>query len=439
VTTIVLSAYPYEAYLREKLDARYNFDVVWIDRAAYEASNPQPQPRTFKAVVLENQYLSLWFLPELGGRLYKCTVKSTGQNIFYQNPVLKPSYWGPLAREENWWLAAGGMEWALPVHEHGYESGVFWAYNVQEQADAVSITLRDQTAEERTRDDRLWAEVTVTLPAGRAYFVVQPRLLNPTSESVTFQFWLNAALTLGSTRTSAQTEFIYPTERMIVHSTGDAALPGERESMSWPICDGRDLSLYGNWRNWLGVFVPEPRQGYAGAYNHETGLGVARIFEPAEVRGLKLFAFGADFPARPEYTDDGSDYFEIWAGPCKTFWPEDDVTLGPGQSLEWREVWWPFTSIGGLDTANAEIVLRASVQGNHLNLGISASRARRVQVRLAWNGAPMGLEQANVAPGAPMLAQLALPEGAIVPGELAVEVQDENGAHLLAHERTITP
>ena len=50
-------------------------------------------------------------LPELGGRVYQLIYKTTGNNELYQNPVIKPTHWGPLKREENWWLAVGGIEW----------------------------------------------------------------------------------------------------------------------------------------------------------------------------------------------------------------------------------------------------------------------------------------------------------------------------------------
>ena len=443
-TTITLPTYPYEPYLRERVDPRYNFKVIWLDRAAYEATSPRPQPHTFKAVVLENRYLSLTFLPELGGRLYKCIFKPSGQNIFYQNAVLKPSYWGPLGRDENWWLAAGGMEWALPVHEHGYEWGLPWTYSIEKGADQVSIVLRDSKA-----NDRLCAEIQVTLPAERAYFAVKPRLVNPTSQTIACQFWLNAALTLGSASASANTEFVYPAERMIVHSTGDQTLPGERQTMPWPIYDGRDLSRYGNWCNWLGVFVPDMQQHYAGAYNHDTNLGIVRIFSPQVVPGLKLFAFGAGFPARAEYSDDGSEYFEMWAGPCRTFWPEDDVVIGAGQSLSWSEIWMPFSDIGGLDRADAEVVVRASMQGfalegsnpqgSQVHLGIAVSRTQWVQFVLKWNGQPFHQQSVHLAPNTPFLIQVPLPNGASPPGQLGVQLEDKDGATLLEYTKAITP
>jgi len=433
-TTLTLSAYPYQDHLKERIDPRYNFALLWLDRAAYEASNPRPAPRTFQAVVMENEYLSLTFLPELGGRLFKCVFKPTGQNVFYQNPVLKPSYWGPLKREENAWVAAGGMEWALPVNEHGYEWGMPWSYAIERGAQEASIVLRDSRA-----TDRLRATIRVTLGDGLAYFTLTPRLENPTSQPVALQFWVNAALTLGSASASPNTEFIYPTQRMIVHSTGDAALPGEKQSMSWPVYDGRDLSRYGNWRNWLGVFVPEVRQVFAAAYNHDTALGIVRVFPADVAQGLKLFAFGAQFPARAEYSDDGSEYFEMWGGPCRTFWPEDDLTLSPGQSLQWNEVWWPFAGISGLDVANRELALKASVRDGEVFLGIALSRAQHIEASLLWNKRVFYQAGSDGTPEAPWVLRAPLPDDAQSPGELAVQVRDRAGRSLVEYVRQVTP
>lgn len=431
-TTVTLNAYPYEDFLKERFDPSHNMPVTWLDRLAYEASKPQPRPRSFKAVILENQYLKLTFLPELGGRLYQCTFKPTGQDVFYHNSVLKPSFWGPLQRDENWWLAAGGLEWVLPVNEHGYEFGTTWTYRIERGSHEAAVVLRDSDA-----TTRLCAEVRVTLPEGAAYWVVAPRLVNPTDQSITCQFWLNAALTLGSSSVSPNTEFVYPTERMIVHSTGDATLPGEHQSLSWPVFQKRDLSRYGNWRNWLGVFVPDVQQDYVGAYSHDTDLGIVRLFPHQTVPGLKLFAFGSGFPARVEYTDDGSEYWELWGGPCRTFWPEDDFTLQAHQTLQWSEIWMPFRGIGGLDQASNELAVKSNVRDGLASIGIASARALDVRVTLRWNDQALAEQHGHATPDMPLELQVPLPKEASLTGALSLQVQDERGATLLEYTKNI--
>jgi hypothetical protein len=41
---------------------------------------------------MENAYLRVTLLPELGGRVYQMIFKPTNHNEFYQNPVIKPTH-----------------------------------------------------------------------------------------------------------------------------------------------------------------------------------------------------------------------------------------------------------------------------------------------------------------------------------------------------------
>lgn len=331
--TLTLPVYPYARFLDWSVDATTGVRFATFDRAAYERSAPTPRAQTYKAVYLENELLLLTFLPELGGRLYQAVYKPSNQTIFYHNPVIKPSRFGPFEPDKNWWLAAGGMEWALPVQEHGYEWGVPWSYRLQGDRELVSISLTDSDA-----PDRLQTEITVTLRRGAADWTITPQWRNATARPMRVQFWLNAMLTLGSATMAADTEFNLPTNAVRVHSTGDKRLPGERQTIPWPNYQGVDYSRYNNWQNWLGVFVNALNGDSLSTYNHQTQLGIRRSFPASRVPGVKLFAFGPQFPDR-SYTDDDSQYFELWGGPNKSFWPEDDITLAPGSTLSWSETW----------------------------------------------------------------------------------------------------
>ncbi|MFN8459609.1 MAG: DUF5107 domain-containing protein, partial [Anaerolineae bacterium] len=272
--TISIPTYPIKDFLEEKIDPLYHIPVYYFNRPAYEASGPAPKPVDYTGVVLENEYLRLIFLPELGGRLYSAVVKATGQEIFYHNPVVKPSRYGVLQPyEANWWLATGGMEWAYPTQEHGYRFGIPWSYKVSTTGEGTTITLSD------VAEGRVGAEVTVTLPFDSAAFIVEPRLVNGTSQPVPVQFWTNAALTLGAASMSPQTQFIVPSDKIIVHSRGEPGwtIPGERQESAWPLAGQTDLRQYSQWANYLGFFVPNMKAPFIGAYNPETDVGVARL------------------------------------------------------------------------------------------------------------------------------------------------------------------
>ena len=371
-TVITLPTYPFRDYLVQQFDPVYNMPVLYFNRPAFEAAAPTPVPVDYTGLVVENPYLRLTFLPELGGRLYSAVVKATGQEIFYHNPVVKPSRYGGLQPvEANWWLATGGMEWAYPTYEHGYRYGLPWEYTVEQAPGGVTVTLQD------VGPDRVSASVEVSLPADSAAFFVNPRLVNNTAGPVPVQFWLNAALTLGSASMAPETRFILPAEQVVIHSRGDEgwSIAAARQPTSWPQMAQADLGQYSQWSNYLGFFAPYLEAPFMGAYNPATGLAIARLIEPGQVAGTKIFAFGPDFPDR-SYTDDGSQYFEIWGGANTGFWPEADVTVPPGGLLQWQEQWWPLAGLGGLTWANEHAAIHLIQADNQYTLSLLVPQPR---------------------------------------------------------------
>ncbi|MDQ3247715.1 MAG: DUF5107 domain-containing protein, partial [Chloroflexota bacterium] len=117
--TVTLPTYPYERYQTDALDARYNWPYKVFDVERFRTEAPSAEDRTYQVIVLENAYLKLLILPQLGGRVWQVIHKPSGAPMFYQNSVVKPTHWG--IAEQRGWLALGGLEWALPVVEHGYD------------------------------------------------------------------------------------------------------------------------------------------------------------------------------------------------------------------------------------------------------------------------------------------------------------------------------
>jgi hypothetical protein len=326
---VSIPTYPFDRFLLDALDSPSGIPYKRLDWNAYLASSPRPSPRSYRTVVLENSTLQLTFLPELGGRLYRAVYKPTGRDLFYRNPVIKPTRWGPA--QQGWWLGAGGVEWALPVDEHGLEWGVPWEYTTARMDSASSITLWDSQA-----GNRLRARITVTLPDSGAAFDLTMRLENPTAVEKRYQFWLNAMISGSSQRVAPDTVFLFPTDRAIVHSTDDSTLPPPRGAFSWPVVGQRNLSRYAEWRGYLGIFAATPG-GRQGAFDPASGLGIIRAYPADAARGAKLFVGKGLDPSL--WTDDGSTYFEMWGGANRTFFPEDDRILAPGAAVEWQETW----------------------------------------------------------------------------------------------------
>ncbi len=378
-TTISIPTYPYAAYLTDAYNAGYGMTYPVLDWGRYNAANPVPVPKTYQLLVLENAYLKVTLLPELGGRLYQLIEKATGQNQLYQNPVIKPTSWGP--PEQGWWLAVGGIEWCLPVDEHGYFSGVPWTWDVVSSTAGVTVTVHAPTGSSA----KVRAAVSVFLPSDRAYVAVEPYLENPTYAPVDVKFWINAALAPGAA--NAPTEglsFVLNAPEMAVHSTGDSRLPGAYPTMptapdhrfTWPVYEGVDYSALRNWNEWLGFFeYPQAVRGYAGVYDRLQDAGVTRVFPPDVAVGSKAFATGWAHALDWRTWTDGakSGGVELHGGPAPTFW--DTTRIAPYGHLTWREIWYPVVALGDLSAATAEAALRVTVSADRLRVGVHPTRA----------------------------------------------------------------
>lgn len=421
---LTLDTYPYRDYLFSQFNPTYNMDVLHFDRASFEAAAPTPSPVDYQAVMLENPYLRLTFLPELGGRLYSAVIKATDQEIFYHNPVVKPSRYGLLQPPEaNWWLAVGGMEWAYPTQEHGYRWGIPWQYEVTQSAEAATITLRDEAA------GRVGVAVQVTLPANSAAFTVKPQLTNAGSEAVPIQFWTNAVLSLRPGSMEPHTRFILPLDQVKVHSRGADgwSIPEARATMPWPTVGNTHLDNYAEWANYLGFFAPDMAVPFMAAYNPIDDLGLARLITPGTVPGNKLFAFSLTFPYR-DYTDDDSQYFEMWGGINQGFWPEDDIWVEPGESIGWTEQWWPLAGLGGLTWANNRVALTISPGDAQQRLSLLVTQPTHGQIQVQSDDTDLLLETFTATPDTPM--QWQIPSSS---GPITITITDVFGEQLLTY------
>jgi len=437
-TTMTIPTYPYADYLYDAYNPTYKITYPRLDWTGYNAANPTPTPQEYELLVMENDYLIVTVLPELGGRVYQLIDKATGQNHLYQNPVIKPTDWGP--PEQGWWLAAGGIEWCLPVDEHGYESAIPWAWTAITASDGVTITVSDTTA-----TDRLRARIDLFLPAERAYLAITPHIENPTGAAIDYKFWSNAMLAPGNTnKPAAGLEFIFNATEMAVHSTGDARLPGAWPTVptapnyrfTWPVYNGVDYSRLGNWREWLGFFeVPQAAADFAGLYNHENEAGAVRIFPSNVARGMKGFAYGWAAPLDwHKWTDIESAAVELHGGVAPTFW--DTAHLGAGETLSWTEVWYPVNGTGGVTAATREAALHlAKTDGNlAIALHTTAPRAADVSHLVVWERSTCRvlLDQLLPAltPAAPY--HTAAAAGALLLDQLAVAYVDREGNVLVS-------
>src|ERR1035441_9029702 len=77
----------------------------------YDTLTGKKVDKTYTVVYLENEYLRIGVLPEIGGRIFEGLDKTNNYNFIYRQHVIKPALIGLLGA----WIS-GGLEWNIPHH-----------------------------------------------------------------------------------------------------------------------------------------------------------------------------------------------------------------------------------------------------------------------------------------------------------------------------------
>ena len=117
------------------------------------------QDKTYKAVYLENEYVKVCVLPELGGRIFSVVDKTNNYDLFYHQHVIKPALIGMLGA----WIS-GGVEWCA-IHHHRTTSFMPVDYALCENPDGSKTIWVGET---ELRQRMKWM-VGVSLHPGRSY------------------------------------------------------------------------------------------------------------------------------------------------------------------------------------------------------------------------------------------------------------------------------
>ncbi len=306
--------------------------------------------RTYKALFLENEYLKVTCLPELGGRLHSVFDKTEGKEMFHLNKVIKP---GMIAMRGA--FISGGVEWNAGPQVH--------TVTVLSPVDALigrnadgSAYLEISNLEKSLRTK--WT-VRVTLHPGKAYLDEQIRIFNPTDAISPYYFWNCTAFP-----NQPGTRFIYPMTLGTDHH-------GVR-FFSWPIHKGKDISWLKNYETSASIFSVDCAFDFFGAYDVDMDRGIVQVANHHELSGKKAWTWGNwDFGlvSQENLTDDDGPYIEVQSGPLPT--QSDYGMLLPRQEVSWREWWYPVHGLGdGFEYATKDIAIQTTRQDDELKLHI---------------------------------------------------------------------
>ncbi|MEN6310961.1 MAG: DUF5107 domain-containing protein, partial [Acidobacteriota bacterium] len=309
--------------------------------------------REWTVVRLENPYVRVAVLPEVGGKVWGATEKATGRDFLYTNHVLK---FREIALRGPW--TSGGIEFNFGIVGHAPSTASPVDYVLRENADgSASCVVGTMDVPSRTR----WS-VTITLPKDKAYFETNGFWHNPTPFSQSYYYWSCAAI-----KTADDLRYIFPGLWHIGH---DYAVPLE----SWPVDrDGTDLSLYRNNASpgSKSYFTVGEYEDFYGAWyaNSDAGFGHWARYEDMPGRKVWIWDLSRQGGIWVDLlTDKDGQYTEPQAG--RLLNQSDHGRLVPSVTDRWKEIWFPYRGIGPMTKASPVGVLSAAETDKGLSLGL---------------------------------------------------------------------
>ena len=357
-------------YAEDAANPNPPFDLFTVGRFNYpyplrDALTDRRERVRWRSLHLENEYLRLTVLPDLGGHIYSCLDKRTGREMFYANTAIKKALIGYRGA----W-AAFGVEFNFPV-SHNWASMSPVDFAVAERPDGSGSIWVGNT-------DRVYGSrwrVELRLQPGRSVLDQHVELFNQTDVRHRYYWWSNGAVQVWD-----DSRLIYPTELMATH--------GFTAVEPWPVDrQGRDLSVIRNEVDGpVSLFTYRTREPFVGVYHPRTNSGTVHVADPAELPVHKFWSWGHDRDAaawRTALSDDDSAYVELQAGLFRN--QETYAFLEPQEAVRFTEHWLPVRDLGGITRANVDgVMFLERSTPTHVKIALDVTRAfenARIRIR----------------------------------------------------------
>lgn len=366
----------FPAFLNERVyqgsDGRV-YPLPFVEKIATE-----PEDRSWDALHIENEFVRLMVLPELGGRIQVGYDKAHDYDFFYRNPTVKPALVG-LAGP---WVS-GGVEFNWPQHHRP-------ATNLPTQSDVVLDQDGSATLWCADHDPfaRLRAWHGVTLRPDTSAIELKVRLHNRTELRQTFLWWANVAVAVHDGYQS----FFPPDVTFVADHAGRATVSFPRArtpyyGIDYPSRvdaghpDADRLDWFRNIPVPTSYMVTRSEGAFFGGYDHAAGAGFVHWADPGISPGKKQWTWGnAPFGQAWDrnLSDDARPYIELMAGVYTDNQP-DFTFLAPGETKTFSQFWYPIAEIGVVRAATLDAALHASAG----RVGVYAPRALEGRVELS--------------------------------------------------------
>ncbi|MFZ1013893.1 MAG: DUF5107 domain-containing protein [Terracidiphilus sp.] len=352
----------------------------------------EKRDQKYRVVLLENEFIQLMILPEIGGRIHAGRDKTNEYDFFYRQQVIKPALVGLLGP----WIS-GGVEFNWPQHHR--PSTYMPVHMTTEKGADGSWTV---WLSEHDPMLRMKGMVGICLAPGKSLVEAKVRLYNRTPLPQTFLWWANVAV-----RVHDEYQAFFPPDVTFV------ADHAKRAISSFPVArnsyygvdyrPGTDISWYKNIPVPTSYMVTESKYDFFGGYDHARQAGLVHTSDHRIAPGKKLWTWGnGEFGHAWDrnLTDEDGHYVELMAGAYTDNQP-DFSWLQPYETKSFSQYWYPIQKIGPAKNANTEAALNLELDENAAHVGVAVTSRRTVRVVLTREGKLVLDEQTEVSPSEP--------------------------------------
>ncbi len=364
-----LSTYPFA--LPNRIPILVN-DTRLYPYHRFEGYAHTPQDQEWTLVHLENEWIELWVLPEVGGKVWGARVKETGHEFIYRNEVMK---FRNIALRGPW--TSGGIEFNFGVigHTPATATPVDWLTRENDDG-SVSVFVGAMDLPSRTS----W-RVEIRLPADAAYFETRAQWQNPTPLEQPYYNWMTGAA--------------FARDDLVMSIPGNAYLEHPGAERAWPVdAEGRELPVYDD--NQFGgnksYHVVGEFNDFFGGYYEDDDWGFGHWSRYEEMPGQKLWLWALSRQGgiwEDLLTDTDGQYVEFQAGrllvqysPTGDVNPISQAGFDPGATDRWTETWFPVEGLGGLTQASRDGAMHVERAGGQLTVRTHAFTAADTEVHV---------------------------------------------------------
>ncbi|MDQ8191565.1 DUF5107 domain-containing protein [Roseibacillus persicicus] len=357
---------------------------VFFDKRVYQGSSgkvypvpfidkvyDEPIDKTYQSARLENDFIRLVMLPEIGGRIFLGQDKTNQDyDFFYRQDVIKPALVG-LAGP---WIS-GGVEFNWPQH-HRPSTFMPTDVHIENEADGAATIWMS----EHDPLNRLKGMHGIRIRPGSSLIELRARLYNRTPLTQTFLWWANVAALVHD-----QYQSFFPPD---VNYVADHAV---RALSSFPVANNpyygvdyqnrpgaNDLSWYRNIPVPTSYMVCQTLADFFGGYDFKADGGFVHVANRHIAPGKKQWTWGDHEFGHAwdrELTDTNGPYVELMAGVYTDNQP-DFTYLLPYETKTFSQFWWPIQGIGPAHAANQKAAVSLNIGDDRkIALGLNVSES----------------------------------------------------------------